>query len=268
MALKNLKYQSKLTVVELDQFMSQFLNIFMYPIDEPTVEDREKLLEDIYLGDKATFLKEILEAYRKNIKREKKMSQSESLTELNNLRKKLMSGHLAYIATFETDCNEEKSAAAISYRRLTEQYKYFGKLTNIAKSSVIRKYVDALQSEEYAEAFKTLELEERTLELQEVNERYISLSEERDNAEKSISDSPTVLRQQCINAYRDLVSLINFALQKNKYYIYNEKAISLAALTERTQELINRRRHAAESEEEIPEDTIDNLPEESTDEVA
>ena len=84
MALKNLKYQSKLTVVELDQFMSQFLNIFMYPIDEPTVEDREKLLEDIYLGDKATFLKEILEAYRKNIKREKEMSQSESLTELNN----------------------------------------------------------------------------------------------------------------------------------------------------------------------------------------
>lgn len=268
MILKFLNYQSKLTVAELDQFMSQFLNIFTYPVDEPTVEDREELLTDIYLGDKGTFLKEILNAYRKNLKREKKMSQSESLTELNNQRKKLMSGHLAYIATFETDSNEEKSAAAISFRRLTEQYKYFGKLTNIAKSSVIRKYIDALQSEEYAEAFNTLELEKRTSELQEVNERYISLSEERDNAEKSISDSPTELRQECVKRYRELVSLFNFALQKNKYYIYDEKAVSLAALTERTQELINRRRHAAESEEEIPEDTTDNQPEESTDKVA
>ena len=255
MNLNFLRYQSKLTVVELDSYLSQFYEIFMLPVDEPVVEDTGLLMNDIYLGDKGTFLKESLGAYEKNLKREKRMAQTESLTALNKLRGKYFSGHLAYIANCETDTDEAVSTAAVSYRRLTEQFKFYHKQTNDAKSAFIRKYVAAIQGEEYAEAFQTLKLEERTEELQNVNEQYIALSQQRDNAEKSITDSPTELRQQCVEAYRELVSLVNFALKKNKYYIYDEKAASLAALTERTQELITRRRNGAEASEDTSTDT-------------
>lgn len=265
MKLKSLIYQSKLTVVELDSYLSQFLEIFMLPIDEPVVEDRELLINDIYLGNKGLFLKELLEAYEKNMKREKRMAETESLTELNLKRGKLFNGHIAYIANCETDADEAVCAAAVSFRRLTEQFKYFGRLTNDAKSAFIRKYIAAIQGEEYASAYAALALEERTAELQYVNEQYISLSKQRDETEKGITESPTELRQQCVDAYRDLVALVNFALKKNQYYLYEEKAASLAALTERMQELINRRRNASEKPEEEDSDTpTDETPAEGS----
>ena len=266
MKLKSLTYQSKLNVVELDSFLSQFLEIFLLPIDEPVVEDRELLINDIYLGDKGMFLKSLLEAYEKNLKREKRMAETDSLTELNLRRGKLFSGHMTYIANCETDTDEAVCAAAVSFRRLTEQFKYFSRLTNDAKSAFIRKYIAAVQGEEYASAYAVLALDERTVELQNVNEQYISLSKQRDEAEKNITESPSEIRQQCVDAYRELVALVNFALKKNKYYLYEEKAASLVALTERTQELVNRRRNAAEKPKEEGTDTpTDEIPTEDPD---
>lgn len=254
MILGSLIHQSKLTVVELYSYLSQFYEIFTSPIDEPVVEDREVLISDIYLGDKGMFLGDLLIAYQKNLKREKRMAQTESLTALNQKRGKLFRAHMVYIANSEIGTNEAVCMAALSFRRLTEQFKYFSRQTNDAKSAFIRKYVAAVQGEEYAEAYKILELEERTLELQEVNEQYIALSQQRNKAEKSITESPSELRQQCMNEYRDLVSILNFALKKNKHYLYDEKAKALQALTEHTQELINRRLNKTEEPKEEPTD--------------
>lgn len=48
MVLEKLKYQSKLTVTELDTFLSEFLTLYRQPVDEPVTE--VEALEEIYLS--------------------------------------------------------------------------------------------------------------------------------------------------------------------------------------------------------------------------
>ena len=84
--LKKLTYQSLLSVSELDSFLSEFLRICSLPVDEPEVENREVLLEDIRLANKIRFFSEALAAYQLCIRRSRKMSQTEVLVQLKEQR--------------------------------------------------------------------------------------------------------------------------------------------------------------------------------------
>lgn len=270
MFIKKLIYQANLSVVELDQFLSEFLRIFNTPIDEPVVEDREELLNDVYLRNKDRFFKEALTAYERCIKRIRKMDQTETMTQTSKKRLKLLSGHISYICACETDNDEEVSAAALLYKPVIDEFRGYSRLTSSAQSAHIRRYILTLRSEKYAEAFAKLDLEERTNELEETNEKYIQLAAERAAEQEKIPESPSEMRQQCIKAYRNLVDIINFALQNNKYYRYDEMAVQLAGITQEAQELINRRRNASEAEKdtENQENTENGQPEDSADKVS
>lgn len=247
--LSKLTYQSKLTVSELDGFFTEFSRIFSLPIDEPATDDAGELVDDICLTNKGRFFKEKLAAYQLCIKRAKKMRQTESLAQLKEVRAQQFTCHTAYISSHEASSDEAKKAAALLYAPLLEQFKYFRRMTNTAQSAAVTEYVTAIQGEKYAEAFKTLELEERTEELNATNEQYILLATERADEVKNMPASPSEMRKECMKAYRDLVDIINFAQQNNKYYIYDEKIAQLSAITQEMQELVNRRKNSAETEE-------------------
>lgn len=55
--------------------------------------------------------------------------------------------------------------------------------------------------------------------------------------------------------YHNLVNLVNLAVKMNKAYLYEEKRNELAALTQKTQELVNRRMKKKEEKPETPEGT-------------
>ena len=242
-ALNRLKYQSRLTVTELDNYLSEFNKIFSLPIDEPTVEDRDLLIADVYLGNKGTFFRTSLEAFEKCIKRIRKMDQTIPMTELNKRRKKQLSGSINYISGCETDSNEAVVEAAEALSPVVEEFKRFSQLTNASLSTHITRFILMLREEKYASAYETLKLSERIEELEQTNEEYKSLASARAAEQESIPDSPSETRKQCVHAYYDLVELVNFALQNNKYYLYDEKAVQLEGITQEAQELINRRRN-------------------------
>lgn len=248
---------------ELDIFLTEFKRICSSPIDEPVVEDRELLLDDIYLPNKKRFFEEKLAAYQMCIKRPRKMNQTASLTQLKELRTEQFLCHLAYIRSHEASTNEAKSAAAKLYAPLLEGFKYFRHKTNAAQSAMIQEYITAIQGEKYAEAFQALELEERTEELQTTNEEYIMLSANRADERMNMPASPSKMRHECIQAYRNLVDLLNFAQENNKYYLYDETISQLMAITQETQALINRRKNEARKEVEEGKEN----EEESNDEV-
>ena len=261
--LKKLIYQSKLRVTEMDMFLSEFLRIFSLPVDEPEVENQSLLLEDICLANKGKILKEALLAYELCINRVRKMDQTESMTQQDKLRVKQLSGHINYIRSCETDADEAKRTAAVLYFPLLDRYKGFHTKTNKAQSVLIRKYITEVRSEKYAEAFQALELEERTAELESTNELYIQLATECADQEKNMPESPTKVRQRCVEAYRDLVDLINFAQKTNKYYVYDEKIALLSAITQETQELINRRKKGVSEEESTGQEEVTETPAET-----
>ena len=241
--LNRLKYQSRLTVTELDSFLSEFHRVVSLPIEEPTVEDRDLLIDDVYLGNKVKFFREQLEAYEKCIKRIRKMDQTIPMTELNKQRKKQLLGTISYICGSETDYDEAIAEAAETLSPKVEEFKHISRLTNASLSSHITRFILMLREEKYASAYETLKLSERIEELERLNHDYITLATERAAELESVPDSPSETRKQCVHAYYDLVELVNFALQNNKYYLYDEKAVQLEGITQEAQELINRRRN-------------------------
>ena len=74
MVLEKLKYQSKLTVTELDTFLSEFLTLYRQPVDEPVTE--VEALEEIYLSGKESVFENVLNDFKKCIKRVRKMPQT------------------------------------------------------------------------------------------------------------------------------------------------------------------------------------------------
>lgn len=262
--LSKLKYQGYLTVTELDTFLSEWLVLYSLPIDTPEGEYNE--VDEICLKGKEKALATLLEAYKKCIKRVRKMTQTARLVELDALRVKLLSGFITYLKGCETSSDESMAAAALSYDALLGEYKGYHRLSNDAQSSIIRKFVVAVKEEKYAEAFQALQLQERTDQLEAVNEEYIALSVERDREEKNVPEPPSKLRRQCVAAYRKLVDLINLAYENNKAYDYSEKIEALSALTAKKQDLINRRRAGLATEEE--ENVSGEIPETETGTVA
>lgn len=250
MELSPLKYESKLTIKELGSYLSEFQRIFSTPIDEPTTDDNGLLMNDIYLGNKSQKFDEALKLYLQSINRVKKMSQTASMKTAADLRKAQISGHFSCITSFMTDTDKAKVDAAAWLMPIVDEFRGFYKLTASAQSTHIRKYIETLRSEKYAEAFGTLGLEERTNKLEATNEEYIRLASERAEEAKNMPDSPSETRRRCIREYRKLVELINFALEINQYYIYDETAIKLIGITATAQELINRRKNGELSEEE------------------
>ena len=258
--LKKLTYQSLLSVSELDSFLSEFLRICSLPVDEPEVENREVLLEDIRLANKIRFFSEALAAYQLCIRRARKMSQTEVLVQLKEQRAEQFLCHLACIYSYESSTDEAKSTAAKLYAPLLDQFKYFRQLSNAGQTAMIQEYIAAIQGEKYTEAFQTLNLEERTTELQMTNEQYASLSTERADEMKNMPASPSEMRRQCVRAYRQLVDLINFAEANNKYYIYDECISLLSAITQETQELVNRRKNERKGVKVENEDAAPKAP--------
>ena len=265
MELKKLKFQSKLTVVELGTFMSEFNRIFSLPIDEPAVEDRDLLIEDVYLGNKGKFFRTALEAYESCIKRIRKMDQTESMTQYNKLRIKDMSGTISYICSNVSSNDADKAEAAVLLKDVVNEFRNYHKLNCTALSTHISRFIETLRQEKYAEAYEALALDDRISELERVNNEYKQLAVERAEAKENIPDSPSETRQKCVSAYRDLVDLINFALANNEYYLYEEKAKQLAGITQTAQELINRRRGDST---EASEDTSEEITDTPIEEVA
>lgn len=249
--LNPLMSQSRLSIVELDSFLSQFLATYVQfttknsPVTENLAEEEKS--NDIDLENKHTTLQKSLDKYETSIKRSLKSEETGSLIELDKWRIKQITNHMSFIKSFRTDSDTAKRAASINYEPLLEQYRNIYKKTNSAQSATIAKYINAIQNDTYQESFKALGLEERTNELKETNDKYIKLSEERTNKEKNRSTSPSLCRQQCINDYRSLVSLINFAEKNNTDLLYTEMIEELAAQTIKMQELIRRRLNAVNS---------------------
>lgn len=248
MVLEKLKYQFRLSVTELDAFLSEFLTQYQLPVDEPLTE--EYSLAEIYLPGKEVYFESALADYRKSIKRSKKMPQTAQLTELDEKRIKLLSGIIAYIRSCCKDVDETVVAAAKLYLNFLDEYKNYHNESNSSQSALIRKFVEGIQGEPYTEAFATLKLQARTEELQLVNNDYVYLNEQRNITEKNLPDAPSKVRKRCMDEYRNLVDLVNMAVRNNREYMYGEKLTALAALTEKTQELINRRSGTVAVEDE------------------
>lgn len=254
MILNKITYQHKLTVAEFGNYMSEFHRIFCLPIDEPVETDQELLGNDIRLAKKATFFGTELELFLKGVKRIRKMDQTIPMTELNKLRKKQLSGTISYILAWQTDTDTNKAAAAETLQVVVEEFKSISKLTNAALGTHISRFIETLRNEKYATECTALALEERLNELEHTNIEYTTLASERASEQESISESPSKMRPKCLQCYYELVDLMNFALKNNKYYLYEEKAMQLEGITQKTQELINRRRSLAEKDkEETPE---------------
>ena len=250
MQIQKLRYQSLLTVVELGTFMSEFNRIFSLPIDEPVIEDRDLLINDVYLGNKGKFFSVAVEAYESCIKRIRKMDQTESITLYNKQRVKYITGCISYIYNCETENDATRVAAAALLKPVAKEFRGCSRLNSTGRTTHISRFIETLRQEKYAEAFATLELDDRISELERVNNLYCTLSNERATELENLPESPTKTRQKCVQAYYDLVELINFALQNNKYYIYDEKATQLEGLTQTVQELVNLRKNKLEAGEE------------------
>lgn len=253
MVLEKLKYQSKLTVTELDTFLSEFLTLYRQPVDEPVTE--VEALEEIYLSGKESVFENVLNDFKKCIKRVRKMPQTMPLGELDTKRIMLLSGIITFIRSCKTETDANKVEAYWVYEPLLEQFRNYHKESNASQSSIIRKFIAAVKEDTYANAFTVLNLQARVDELESVNEEYIALSDARSVAEKNVPDSPSKVRKVCIAEYHNLVNLVNLAVKMNKAYLYEEKRNELAALTQKTQELVNRRMKKKEEKPETPEGT-------------
>lgn len=243
MKLKKLTYHFRLTVTEMDTFLSEFLILFKIPVEECSAENSE--WSEICLNGKEIFLSDALSDYKKGIKRSRKMPQTERLVHLNKKRIKLLSGIIAYIRSCSNHFDPKIISSSQLYLNYLKEFNRFYEGSRSSLSATIRKFINTVSKEPYADAFIILQLKERTDELNRINEEYIALSDQRDIFEKNMPDSPTKVRMRCIEEYEKLVDLINLAVQNNRRYLYKEKLIALEGLTEKMQILIDRRRNHA-----------------------
>jgi hypothetical protein len=247
MVLQTLKNQSRLTVGECGNFLSDFLDTYnMYTEKQAVVEaENDEPSKDIDLSDKQTKLSDSLNAFNAVVIHSKKSFASGKITEIDKLRYKKVRSLISLIQSYLTDENEAIKEAATNYNELIDGLKGLSSCTNAEQSNLISNFVNTIQNDAHKEAFALLKLEERTKETKDANDEYIRLSKERDDMEKNHVLSSTDCRQQCISDYRHLVSLINFAQESNDELLYDEMIKKLSAQTIKVQELINRRAKAA-----------------------
>ncbi len=246
--------QSRLSIVELDNFLSQFIATYSKHAnkDVPASENAETPVNpnDINLKDKEGILQESVDTFEVSIKRSRKSAETFSMTESDKWRIKQLIDHELNIRSYRTDDDIAKRDAALLYEPLLEQFKNIYSMTNAAQTALIEKYVTVIQSEKYKSAYDTLGLAARTASLKKTNDEYKKMTLERANEEKNRGNSPSDCRQKCIVAYRNLVSLINFTEENNKSLLYTDMINELSAQTMVVQELINRRTNAAKKKKE------------------
>lgn len=246
--------QSRLSIAELDNFLSQFIATFdKYTADEVPASPNAAIEinpNDINLKNKQDTLRLLLEKYEISIKRSKKASETISMTELDTWRMKQMANCILHIRSFRTDDDLDKRNASLLYEPLLDQFKNLYSLTNSAQTAIIEKFIASIQTEKYKPAYDILGLAARITSLKKTNDDYKQKSLERANEEKNRNESPSDCRQKCIVGYRNLVSLINFAEEINKSLLYAEMINELSAQTIVVQELINRRANAAKKKKE------------------
>lgn len=249
MTLQTLINQSRLTLGELDEFLSGFLSIYeknvVTQVVEEVVEENNDGDTEINLLNKQTMLRASLTLFEAALKRSTKALESTDMTELDAYRYKSLQALFSLIKSYLTDKDKAKQTAATSYNLLIDKLKGIGRLTNSEQSSLIANFVTTIQNDTYKAAFTLLKLEERAKDTKDANDEYIRLSKERTNAEKNRIASSSACRQQCVNDYRNLVSLINFAQSSNATLLYDEMIKELSARTLKAQELITRRTNAA-----------------------
>lgn len=247
MVLQTLKNQSRLTVGECGNFLSDFLDTYnMYTKKQAIVEaENDEPSKDIDLSNKQIKLRDSLNAFNAVVIHSKKLLESGKMTEIDKLRYKKVRSLIALMQSYLTDENEAIREAATNYNQLINSLKGLSTRTNAEQSNLISNFVNTIQNDTYKGAFALLKLEERTKETKDANDEYIRLSKERDDTEKNRVLSSTDCRQQCMSDYRHLVSLINFAQESNDELLYDEMIKKLSAQTIKVQELINRRAKAA-----------------------
>ena len=260
MYLNTLKEQSRLSVGELGQFFEDFLSIYdeyivlaSNPIKE---KEKKENTKDIDLNNKQSAFRESLINYSKRIIHARKFNEMDLMKELHSWRLKQFSNHRIYIKSFRTDSDKAKRNAALEYEIALSRYKYISKETIFSINATIESYIRKIQDEKHKDAYELLELEERTNKLKETNRKYIELSNKRVYLEKNHPKSPSQCRQQCMDEYRNLVHLINFAERNNVVLLYDDMIEKLSATTSSMQELINRRVNAAKKRKENPMMTI------------
>lgn len=260
MYLNTLKEQSRLSIGELGQFFEDFLSTYdeyMVLISNAIKNEVEKeYFKDIDLNNKQVSFRESLTNYSKRIIYARKFIETDSMKELHTWRLKQFSNHKAYIKSFTTDCDKAKQDAALEYEIILSRYKYISKETVSSINTTIESYIMRIQDEKHKDAYELLELEKRTNELRETNRKYMELSNKRIYLEKNHPKSPSQCRQQCMDEYRNLVHLINFAERNNVVLLYDDMIEKLSATTSSMQELINRRVNAAKKRKENPMMTI------------
>ena len=251
MTVSKIKNQLGLNINELANFFSQFLIIFREEDVNPGTEDKDLLSGEICLKDTERMFAESYDAFKRCIKRIRKMDQTEVIVQCDKRRMKLLTGIINYINGMAMDLDASKASAAEALSPVAKEFRNYYRLTRAAKTVHIKRFIGVLRDESNAPAVEVLALADRLAELEEINRLCTTLTSERSAEMENIPPSPSEMRQQCVSAYRELVDLINFALKNNRYYIYDELALKLEGITQKAQELINRRYNRSKKKQEM-----------------
>lgn len=252
MKLKRLCMQDRLNILELDEFLSQFLDVFKEYTTKDAAgiqkEDEPPVNNDIDLENKYINLSKSLSLYETAIKRSPIYSESAEMTRIDKVRIELFNDHQSLIKSYRTAVNTIERLAYEDYKLILKEYKYIRSQTTSARSATIKAYVEAIKGK--TGPFEDLHLAEKTNLLNANNNQYMDMSTERTSDLKNRAKSPTSCRQQCISDYRELVALINFTEHSNSSLLYEDMVKELNALTIKTQELVKRRMNAAAKKKE------------------
>ncbi|WP_455667522.1 DUF6261 family protein [Phocaeicola sp.] len=246
MQLLALKNQNRLKLGEFYEFLKVFLDIFeTYSAQNLVIKSDDDNNVDIDLFNKQIKLHSSLIAFNEALGRPTKAEESKEMAELDKLRYQKLKALFALIESYLIDNDIEKRKAAENYKRSIDKLKGIGACTNSEQSGMIDTFVNAIQNETNKKAFALLKLEERAKDAKEANDKYMELEQNRNKAAQNRSASSTNCRNQCVQDYRHLVSLINSAQELNSTLLYDDMINELTAKTTPVQQLINRRTNIA-----------------------
>lgn len=203
------------------------------------------------LRTKTTELDQMLKDFREKLNFNRKMRETESMSEAHADRRQKFSAIRYYIKGHLCSLKAEEKAAATVLNNRTINFKISKARTYAATSTLITSYIEVLRSEACAAHVEALGLAPYINELEEANEKYLSLFQQRNIYKQSIGLSASVLYRDCYAYFNDLIRYLNGILRFYQHEEFGDFVGELNGITFSYQLIANSRKNGNKQSEAV-----------------
>lgn len=248
---KELTGESYLSLAENCDYMTNWLNVYkkyaeimkdnivrLSTTDLPSLDKAD-------LRNKTDELNVNLEYLRKKLNVNRKMRETQIMTEVHKARRHSFSAIRSFIEGHRQSMVEEEKEAATILADAIGNFKISKVSTYAGMSTMLTSCISVLRSEKYFEHVKTLGMEGHVDKLEEDNNQYISLYQQRNILKQEMGIPASKLYEDCYRYFNSLIRYLNGILT---FYVHQEFANFVAELNGITftyQVIVNGRKASA-----------------------